>query len=45
MERVFDNGIIYGINRRLSFCYWLWYYYVIGGFFGDVMYDILEGVF
>ena len=44
VERVPENGIIYGINRRSSLCQRSRYFHVIGGLPGDAMHDILEGV-
>lgn len=44
VERVPDNGIIYGINRRSDLCVRSRYYHVIGGLPGDAMHDVLEGV-
>lgn len=44
VERVPDNGTIYGINRRSDLCHRSRYYHVIGGLPGDAMHDILEGV-
>ena len=44
VERVPDNGIIYGINRRSDLCVRSRYYHVIGGLPVDAMHDVLEGV-
>lgn len=44
VERVPENGIIYGINRRAELSHRSRYFHVIGGLPGDAMHDVLEGV-